>query len=385
MDHTIACSQVRQALSFMAAQTLLAALSLLLLLGCSDGRSAVEETAIPVELYRLDTDTVLLPEYHVASIQAQQFIEVRSRIHGFIASIAVDEGTTVQAGQLLFTISSRELSEELNSARARLAQVQADAAAAEIEMKRLAPLVEQKIIAPSAYTLAKARYDAALSSIQEAEALVNHAEVSLSYTQVRAPFAGLVDRIPLKRGAMVSQGDLLTHLTDIEEVFAYYKLNEKAYLDFMQSGGGMEGKTSGEQLISLRLADGSLYPHSGTVEIMEADFDPLTGSIAIRARFPNPDRLLKHGSSGTIVTEKAITDVFLIPQEATFDIQDFSYVYLLQPDNRVIARSFQPLARLENHYVVRGFQPGDQIVYAGLQFLKDGMRIQEKRKVSSTD
>lgn len=343
------------------------------LFSCSSGTGKNQNTQpVLVPILELKPMEVNVPKTYVCDIQAVQFVEVRAKVEGFVDRIYVDEGQFVRKGQNLFQLSSNEFNEIVNSANAKLLQAKAEAKGAQLEVDRLKVLVEKNIISSSELELAKSRKAVAESAIAEAESMLKNAKTGLSYTTIRAPFDGIVDRIPFKTGSLVTAGDLLTNITDISEVFAYYKINENEYLQYMRDKVGTD---SVSEEISLILSDGEVYPHKGVFETMEADFERGTGSIALRVRFPNPDKLIKHGASGKVQMEDKLEGIFLIPQKATFEIQDFSYVYLVDKENKVRVRSFKPLQRFGLFYISEGFEEGDRIIYEGIQQVKDGMEI----------
>lgn len=344
---------------------------------CSEGnlQNKKKNEAISVPVLELQPQAVEVPQTYIADIQAIQFVEVRSKVEGFVDQIFVDEGQFVKKGQTLFQLSSAEYNEMVNSARAGLARANAEQTAAKVEMERLQILVDKKIISPSELELAKSKKAVADSHIAEAESLLKAAQTGLSYTRVKAPFDGIVDRIPHKIGSLVTENDLLTSITDISSIFAYYKVNENEYLNFMRSkieGGNVDAFS--EQL-TLILSDGEKYPEKGKLETTEGDIESGTGSIGFRVRFPNPDNLLKHGASGKIQMMSKLDDVFLIPQKSTFEIQDFTYVYVVDKENTVKVRSFKPIQRYDIYYVADGFEPGDRIVFEGIQQVKDGTKV----------
>lgn len=343
---------------------------------CSNSNSKEQDLLIleNIPVLELSPRNVEFPKTYVCEIQAVQFVEIRAKVEGFVDRIYVDEGQLVKKGQNLFQLSSLEFTEMVNSANAKLAQAQAEAQAATVEMQRLRILVEKDIISPSELELAKSKKAVAESGITEAEAMLKNAKTGLSYTTIKAPFDGIVDRFPKKIGALVTAGDLLTNITDIGEVFAYFRLTENEYLQYMRA------KMEGEDLasnpeVTLILSDGGIFEYPGKLETMEADFERSTGSIALRVRFPNPDQLIKHGASGKIQLSNQLENVFLIPQKSTFEIQDYSYVYMLDKENKVKVRSFKPLQRHGVFYIAEGFEEGDRIIYEGLQQVKDGVFI----------
>lgn len=344
---------------------------------CTEGNSKnkKETEAVSVPVLELQPRAVEVPQTYIADIQAIQFVEVRSKVEGFVDRIFVDEGQFVRKGQTLFQLSSAEYNEMVNSARAGLARAKAEQTAAKVEMERLQILVNKKIISTSELELAKSKKAVADSQIAEAESLLKAAQTGLSYTTVKAPFDGIVDRIPHKIGSLVTENDLLTSITDVSSVFAYYKVNENEYLNFMRSKiEGGEVDTFSEQL-TLILSDGEKYPQKGKLETTEGDIESGTGSIGFRVRFPNPDNLLKHGASGKIEMLSKMEDVFLIPQKSTFEIQDFTYVYVVDKENTVKVRSFKPIQRYDIYYIADGFEPGDRIVFEGIQQVKDGSKV----------
>lgn len=348
----------------------------LILQSCSNSNSKEKDqvTLENIPVLELTSKTIEFPKTYVCEIQAVQFVEIRAKVEGYVDRIYVDEGQFVKKGQTLLQLSSLEFNEMVNSAKAKLAQAQAEAQAANVEMQRLQILVEKDIISPSELELAKSKKSVAESGIVEAESLLKNAQTSLSYTTIKAPFDGIVDRFPKKTGALVTPGDLLTNITDVEEVFAYFKVTENEYLRYMRAK--MEGESlTSNQDVTLILSDGEIYEYTGKLETMEADFERGTGSIAFRVRFPNPDQLIKHGASGKIQLSNQMEDIFLIPQKSTFEIQDYSYVYILDKDNQVKVRSFKPLQRYGVYYIAEGFEEGDKIIYEGIQQVKDGIFV----------
>jgi membrane fusion protein, multidrug efflux system len=352
------------------------ALSLAVMTSCSTGTGKEKDkiAQINIPVLELQARSIVVPKTYVCDIQAVQFVEVRAKVEGFVDRIYVDEGQFVKKGQTLFQLTSTEFNEMVNAANARLMQARAEAKSAALEEERLKILVNKNIISPSELELARSKKAVAESAIMEAESTLKNAKTGLSYTTIKAPFDGIVDRIPHKTGSLVTAGDLLTNITDIGEIFAYYRMTENEYLRFMRDKMENEKEAFSDE-IALILSDGTVYPYKGKLETMEADFEKGTGSIAFRVRFPNPDQLIKHGASGKIQLSTAVDNVFLIPQKSTFEIQDYSYVYLLDKDNKVRVRSFKPIQRFGVFYIADGFEAGDRIIFEGIQQVKDGLEV----------
>lgn len=355
---------------------LLLGIPLAVLTGCTEeGRAARgQDGDITIPVVRLSlTDTIVQQEY-VADIQASRNVEIRAKVPGFIKDILVDEGRDVKKGQLLFTIDDAEYRTQLSKAEAALLNAKAEAAAAKLERDRIRLLVDKNIISKTEYELANARLRAAEAKVAEAESMEEIAKIRLSYTSIRSPFDGVIDRIPEKPGSLVDQGALLTTLSDLEKVYAYFSVSEDEYLRYLRQKKA--GKLNGYDDIRLILADGSAYPFHGKVEATESEFDKHTGSIAFRATFVNPDRLLKHGASGKVLLETAISNALMIPQKAVMEIQDKSFVFVVDANNTVKMKSFDPKVKLNEFVVVQsGLSDHDTIVYEGILNIRDGSKI----------
>jgi membrane fusion protein (multidrug efflux system) len=318
----------------------------------------------------LDQRDTLIQTPYVADIQAVKNVEIRARVKGFLETIFVDEGKPVKKGQPLFKINDQEYAVNLSKARAALSNALAAAKSSEVEAGRVRLLVDKQVVAASELDLALARVAADKATIDEARAAVQSAENHLSYTLIRAPFDGLVDRIPLKAGSLIDEGTLLTSLSEISSMFAYFSIPENEYLRLEKSGE----RGSGE--VQLVLADGSNYPFTGRIETIEGEIEQNTGSIDFRARFPNPQQLLRHGATGKLFISRRVDSVLVVPQRSVFDIQDKSYVYVVGKGDVLQMRNIVPLARLTGIYLVReGLHPAERILYEGAQNVRAGMTI----------
>ena len=322
------------------------------LAGCNadqqTNRPEADEKVLPVTRIAA-RDTVLLHEY-VGDIQAVRNVEIRARVPGFLDKIYVDEGQEVRKGQPLFGINDEEYRAELAKAKANRQSAIAEAKAAELELDRVRLLVDKKVISKTELEVARTKLNAARARIEEARSAEANAAIRLSYAHVKAPFDGIIDRIPLKTGSLVEEGTLLTSVSDNRAVFTYFNVSEGEYLEYVKARQEQPGRNGKE--VTLVLADGSAYPHPGKIETMEGEFDASTGSIAFRARFPNPDKLLKHGATGTVRLANRIAGALIVPQKAVFEIQDKNYVYVVDDNNRVTMKNFVPKARFSHFYIV---------------------------------
>ncbi|MBI3219913.1 MAG: efflux RND transporter periplasmic adaptor subunit [Bacteroidetes bacterium] len=350
----------------------LVGLSLILFIAaCSSGKeddSAKEKFSVTNPIV---TDTIYTSEY-VADIHSLQNVELRARVKGYIEKIHVDEGQTVKAGQLLFSISSQEYKQEVMKAKAMLTSAVADAKVAEVDLSNVKILVNKNVVSKSELEMAQAKLDAFQAKIEEAKAHEANAILQLSFTEVRAPFSGVINRIINKAGSLIDEGTLLTTLSDNHEVFAYFNVSETDYLDIVEQGN--EDKKYGVELI---MANHQPHPYKGVIETVEGEVDKSTGNIAFRARFKNPELVLKNGSTGKIKLNHEIENAMLIPQKSTFEIQDNLYVYVIDDKNVVQLRSIKSTLRIPHLYVIEtGLTTKDRILYEGIQRVKEGDLIE---------
>jgi membrane fusion protein, multidrug efflux system len=302
-------------------------------------------------------DTTLTKDY-IAEIQSLQNIEVRARVKGYLEAIKVDEGQRIEAGQMMFTIRSREY-------EAELAKCQAKVNTMELEMQNVRTLAEKNIVSQTELALSVAK-------LNEAKAEQGIAEAELTFTKIAAPFSGVVDRLKFKVGSLIDEGTLLTSLSNNRDVYAYFNVSEREYLDFKAKGKDKE-KTS----ISLMLANGQPHKYKGIIETIEGEFDKNTGSIAFRAKFPNPDLLLKHGETGKVQLPVVLSNALVIPQKATFELLDKVYVFVVDKDNVVKSRNVIIKQKLSNLYVIEsGLTLTDKILLEGVQTVKENDKIE---------
>jgi membrane fusion protein (multidrug efflux system) len=344
--------------------------SAVMLMACSSEK----ENKTAAEKYRvilpLVMDTVFNIEY-VADIHSFQNVEIKARVNGYIERIHIDEGEFVKAGQTLFTVGSKHYQQELIKAKALLKSAIADARAAGLNVKNVQTLVDKNIVSKTELEMAEVKLEAANAKVEEAKSDETAAALNLSLAEIKAPFDGVIDRIPFKTGSLIDEGTLLTSLSDNREVFAYFNLSEKEYLDFISSQSSKKKKEA-----VLILANNQEHKQDGVVETVDGKFNKNTGNIAFRAKFSNPDGILKHGSSGKVRLTTDLKNAMIIPQKSTFEIQEKTYVFVVDKDNTVQMKSFVPKLRLSSFYIVEsGLLPTDKIIYEGIQRVKEGDKI----------
>ena len=317
-------------------------------------------------------DTTLSTDY-VAEINAVQNVEIRARVKGYLDKIYIDEGKYVQQGQLLFSINNPDLSEEVAKASAVLKSTISELKAAELDFGNVKRLVEKNVVSNTELDMAKNKVDMMKAKVEESQANESFAKIQLTYAQIKAPFSGIVNRLPNKIGSLIEEGTLLTTISKNDEVFAYFDVSEKEYLNFVSNAKENANQSNNVTLI---LANGEEHPFKGKIETTEGEIEQSTGNIAFRARFSNPEKVLKHGASGKVRLLKKYKNALIIPQKATFEIQDRMYVYILDNKNRVKSKAIKTNHRMPHFYIVdSGLTEDDKIIYEGIQNIKDGMVV----------
>jgi membrane fusion protein, multidrug efflux system len=315
-----------------------------------------------------------------ATIEGKTNVEIRPQVSGYLEKIYVEEGAYVKQGEPLFKINDRPYDEQLHNTQANILAAKANEEKAAIEVHRLQPLVAARVISEVQLKSAQAVYEAAQAAVKQAEAEGNNAGINLGYTLLKAPVNGFIGRIPYKMGSLVGKGEALplTMLSDIREVYVYFSMSES---DFLQWTSQANGRTVNDKLhtlppVELQLADKSTYSGKGRVELIEGQFDKTMGTIQFRAVFPNADGLLRTGATGMIRIPQVTTGLLPVPQTATYELQDKVYVFVVGENNKVISKPLHIVAKTTDYYLVdKGLNPGEKIVFAGMDRLQDGIVI----------
>jgi membrane fusion protein, multidrug efflux system len=329
---------------------------LFLLASCNNKKEEKEENGKYTVTNAMVIDTSFTKEY-VSQIKSIRNIEIRTQEKGFLQNIYVDEGQYVSAGQILFRIMPKMYEAELLKA-------QAEAKGAEIELLNAKTLVDKNVISKNEQALAQAKLDMARSEVAMAK-------LHLSFTEIRAPFAGTIDRIPKKLGSLLEEGELMTSLSDNVRMFAYFNVSEPEYLEYQTNVKDRAANT-----VDLKLANGENHKYKGKVELIESEFDNETGNVAFRASFPNPNKLLKNGETGKVLMTVPVKNALVIPQKATYEIQDKKYVFVVDKNNVVKSREITITGELPDLYVVKsGLKTSDKILLEGVQKVKDDDKI----------
>ncbi|MDE7387684.1 MAG: efflux RND transporter periplasmic adaptor subunit [Muribaculaceae bacterium] len=319
-----------------------------------------------------------------ATIKGKTDIDVRPMVSGNIVAVHVDEGQRVHKGQLLFTIDQVPYQAAVDQARASVNVASTALETAQISYNSNKALFDKDIISKHALQISANQLAQAKAQLTQAQAGLVNAEKNLSYTQVTAPSDGVVGAIPLRVGALASpSGQALTTVSDNSEVYAYFSLNEKELLDLTNGGTQtLEAAISAMPDVTLRLANGSTFPNPGKVATVSGVIDATTGSATVRALFANVNNMLRSGSTGNVILPVTATDALIIPQKATFEVQDRKFVYTLDENNTLHTTPVTILPQQDgkNYVVTSGLNPGDRIVIEGV-----GMSAREGITINPAD
>lgn len=317
-----------------------------------------------------------------ASIQGQQNIEIRPKVDGYVEKIYVDEGAIVKKGQLLFKINAPQYEQDVRTAQAGIKTAEADLSLAKMQVNKVKPLVEKDII--SHYELESAEYtqQSKAAALAQAKAALINAQINLGYTTITSPVNGVIGSLPYKLGSLVTgtTTDPLTTVYNTSNVYAYFALNEKQLLDFSKDSAGttsFKSKLSKLPNVILILPDGTTYDHTGRVETVNGLINTATGAANVRADFVNPRGIIRSGSSASVRIPNTVKSGLLVPQSATYELQDKRFVYLVDKQNKIKNVAIQVMDNTAGQFyvVTDGLHAGDKIVLESANNLPDGTTI----------
>jgi len=364
-----------------------ATLVLIFIAGCKSSTSKTGGAMPPPSLPVITVTSQPATTYqeYTASLEGSRDIEIRPQVDGYLDKIYVDEGAHVRKGQLLFKINAQPYIEQLNNANAMYAASKASLENAEINVNKLQPLVQNNVISDVQLKSAQATYNAAKANVAQAAAAVQSAKINVAYTFITAPASGYVGKIPLKTGSLVgkSTDEPLTVISETRDIHAYFSMSEVNFLQFKDQfpGNTIEQKIKQIPPVELVLATDNVYPEKGKVELAEGQFNKTTGTINFRATFPNSEGVLRSGNTGKIRLARNLGNTVIVPQEATFELQDKIFVYTVADSNKIVTKPITVSGRTTNYYYVsNGVSPGEKIVLSSQSTLmvgglRDGMPI----------
>ena len=350
------------------------AASALFLLSCGgggNGRPQFGDNEYPV--LEVGTTSASSQATYPASIKGVQDVEIAPKVQGFITRINVKEGQSVSAGQVLFVIDNATYQAQVRQAQASVNTAQASCNTAKLSYENSKKLYENKVIGDFELQSATNQYEQAKAGLAQAQAALASAKEMLSFCYVKSPAAGVVGTLPFKVGALVSAANTLTTVSNISQMEVYFSMTEKDALDMSKSGDGLQAMPS----VQLKLADGTIYGHEGKVTKMSGVIDAATGTVQMIAVFPNPERLLKSGGSGSIVIPHHNSSAIVIPQACVMEVQNKMFVYTVGKDNKVAYTEIKVAPQNDgmNYVVTDGLKVGDKYVTNGITKLSDKMEI----------
>ena len=369
-------------------QIIIGVLSPLLLWGCggnSDGGKDPKKREQPtLSVATVQRSDATVTTGYAALLEGKVNVEIRPQVDGTLQNIYVDEGAFVKAGQSLFKVEDQLYREQYNSALAAQHAADARLAVAKIDMEKLVPLVKSNVVSDIQLKGAQANYQVAQAAAEQAKAALRSASVNLGYTVIKAPVSGYIGKIPFRIGSLVTKNQTgwLTMLSDVSEVYAYFSMSELDYIRFKKQYAGSSMQETLHQVppVSLLLVDGTRFSETGSITTVSGQFDQATGSVRVRAVFPNRQGLLRSGNTGTVVIESLYHQMLMVPQASTVELQDKVFVFLLDKGNKVRKQAITVAARNADSYVVSaGLNEGETFVMVGVDKLQDGAVIRPVR------
>lgn len=356
----------------------LLAASLVFLASCGQSKQSAGN-APEIAVMEVATTTANLTNSYPATIKGKQDVEIRPMVSGFITKLHVDEGAVVRKGQVLFSIDPVQYQAAVQTAKAAVETAKAALSTQELTTANKRELNKKQIVSDYDLKMAENQLAQSKAALAQAEAQLVNAENNLSYTEVTSPSDGVVGTIPYRVGSLVSASIAtpLTTVADISEMYAYFSMTERQLLNLIREGGSMKEILDKLPDVHLQLIDGTIYPDTGRVETISGVIDQATGSVNLRALFPNDHNILRSGGTGNVVFPNPLENIIMIPQSATTEIQDKKFVYVLQPDNTIKNTEIKVFTLNDGqyYYVMEGLKQGDKVVIEGVQALKDGQAI----------
>lgn len=346
------------------------------LFGCKDQPSRKEDGGY--KTMKVALGDIILSNSYAATIKGIQDVEIRPQVSGRIMEIRMNEGADVKRGQTMFVIDQVPYQAALATAIANVNSARAKVATAKLLADSKQELYNQNVVSEFDLQTAKNSLMEAEAVLEQAKAAEIQARNDLSYTEIQSPLDGVSGMTPYKVGTLVSSSIAtpLTTVSDIKEVYAYFSLTENQLLALSRQNKTQEGIIESIPEVELLLSDGSVYGHKGKIDAISGMVDTQTGAVSIRASFPNPERMLRSGGTATVVIPHVKTGCIIIPQIATFDIQNKTYVYkVVENKTQSVAIEVFPINNGKEYIVEAGLKPGDVIIAEGVGFLSDGIHV----------
>lgn len=351
-----------------------------ILYSCGSGNSqenAQQMQALPTDFIQMKSGDADVATGYPGSIEGQDNVNIKAQVTGYLEAVYIKEGQYVKEGQTLFRINPSVYNEQVNTNEAGLKAAQAAQETARLEVEKLKPLVEGKVVSDMQLKTAQASYKSASAQVAQAQSSLGSSKINANFTYIKAPVSGYIGRIPNRIGNLISPSDTspLTTLSNINSVNVYFSMNEADFISHRRaavSGNNAEN-------VELILADGSTYSLNGKLENASGNFDRSTGSIQMKAVFQNPDKLLRAGGTARVMIHNALNGVIKLPKTSVKDIQDKFFVYKLEGKDKVkMAQIKISGSTSEDYFVKEGVNAGDKIAVNRIDALTDGALVVAK-------
>ncbi|MGU3376523.1 efflux RND transporter periplasmic adaptor subunit [Chryseobacterium sp. M5A1_1a] len=360
-------------------------LSLIVLAGCrknNQNQSQQQVPELPVEIVK-QGDASVSREY-AASIEGVSNVEIRPQVTGYLSRIFVDEGDYVRAGQALFKIEDQIFSEQLKSAQAALITAQANLSTSKIDLDRKKELFKNKMVSEIQVKEAEAAYNGARGAVSQSVSSIESAKINLNFSTIKAPVSGFIGRFNYRLGSLMTPGnqEAITLLSDIHQVYTYFSLSENDFNNFQKQyvGSSIDEVIKNTPAVSLLLSGGEKYAETGRIDAVEGQFNKTTGSITLRAKFNNPNNLLRSGNTGKIVLDQFYSNVVLLPVASTRTIQDKVFVFTIK-DGKAAMLPVEVNGKAGDNFIVtKGLKAGDQYIVSGFDRLQPGTPVVAQKK-----
>ena len=357
------------------------AASLLLLASCAEKEQRVAQEAQQYKLLDIKKEDIALTSNYSASIRGRQDIKIVPRVDGHLTNVAITEGSKVKEGETLFIIDQVRYKADLESAKASVAVQKAVVATAKLTLDSKQALYKKNIVSEFELISAQNALKTAQAQLMQAQAQENSAQNNLSFTVIKSPSEGVVGKLPYRKGDYVSPNtqDGLTVVADNSEMYVYFSMSERQIMDLVVQYGSMDSALVNLPNIKLRLSNQTIYPHEGKIESISGIVDASTGAVSIRAAVPNDERLLLSGSSGSVIVPHIQNNAIVIPQEATFEIQNKVYVYrVIDGVTKSTIVTVDKINDGKQYIVTSGLNEGETIIAEGAGLVQEGITVKKK-------
>lgn len=371
---------------FFIQKSTLLFLSLILLAACGKGNQnqAYQQQAPELPTAKVQQGDASVSREYAASVEGVSNVEIRPQVTGYLSKIFVDEGDYVNAGQTLFKIEDQVFREQMKSAQASLITAQANLSTAKIDLDRKKELLRNKMVSDIQVKEAEATYNAARGAVSQAVSSIESAKINLNFSTIKAPVSGFIGRFNYRLGSLMTPSNQqpITLLSDIHEVYTYFSMSETDFNNFQkkQAGSNIGEIIKNTPAVSLLLSGGDKYAQTGKIDAVEGQFNKTTGSITLRAKFPNPENILRSGNTGKVVLDQFYSNVILLPIASTRTIQDKIFVFSIKGGKAAMLPVEVSGKAGDNFIISKGLKAGDEYIVTGFDRLQPGTPVVAQKK-----